>query len=88
MKIKEGLLLRAVGGVNMVVAVGDMAAKFKGVVRLNDTGAFLWKQLESGSDEPSLVSAMLEKYDVTEETAKKDVEAFLSKIRQVGFLDE
>lgn len=88
MKIKKGLMLRSVGGVNMVVAVGDMAARFKGIVRLNETGVFLWKQLESDSDESALVTAMTEKYDVEEDVAKRDVAAFLEKMRQVGFLDE
>ncbi len=88
MKIKKGLMLRSVGGVNMVVAVGDMAARFKGIVRLNETGVFLWKQLESDSDESALVTAMTEKYDVEEDVAKRDVAAFIEKMRQVGFLDE
>ena len=88
MKIKKGLMLRSVGGVNMVVAVGDMAARFKGIVRLNETGVFLWKQLESDSDESALVTAMTEQYDVEEDVAKRDVAAFIEKMRQVGFLDE
>ena len=78
MKIKNGLKLREVGGVNIVVAVGEMASKFKGVVRLNATGTFLWKILESGADESALISALLEKYDVDEATAKADVAAFLA----------
>ena len=88
MKIKNGLKLREVGGVNIVVAVGEMAAKFKGVLRLNATGSFLWKKLEAGADEASLVSALLEKYDVDEATAKTDVSAFLDMIRGANFLDE
>ena len=34
------------------------------------------------------VSAMLEKYDVDEATAKADVSAFIDMIRGAGFLDE
>ena len=88
MKIKNGLKLREVGGVNIVVAVGEMAASFKGVVRLNATGTFLWKQLESDTSESELVASLLEKYDVNEETAKADVYAFVSMIREAGFLNE
>ena len=88
MKVKNGLKLREVGGVNIVVAVGEMATKFKGVLRLNASGTLLWKKLESGADEASLVSALLEKYDVDEATAKNDVTAFLDMIRGANFLDE
>lgn len=88
MKIKNGLKLREVGGVNIVVAVGDMASRFKGVVRLNESGTFLWKCLESGADENGLVAALLEKYDVDEEIAKADAGAFLEMIKKADFLDE
>ena len=88
MKIKKGLKLREMGGVNIVVAVGDMAAKFKGVVRLNESGTFLWKLLENDISEAELLSALLEKYDVTEELAKNDVASFLDMIRNAGFIDE
>ena len=88
MKVKNGLKLRDVGGVNIVVAVGEMAAKFKGVVRLNNTGSFLWKQLENETTEAELVSALLEKYDVSEELAKNDVEAFVAMVRNAGLIDE
>ncbi len=88
MKIKNGLKLREVGGVNIVVAVGEMAAKFKGVVRLNATGTFLWKQLEAGADTDTLVSALLDKYDVDEATAKADASTFLDMLRKADFLDE
>ncbi len=88
MKIKNGLKLREVGGVNIVVAVGEMASRFKGVVRLNATGTFLWKKLEEGRDESTLISALLEKYDVDEATAGDDVAAFLDMIKKADFLDE
>lgn len=88
MKIKNGLKLREVGGINIVVAVGDMAANFKGVVRLNESGTFLWKHLEKDTDEGELVTALLDKYDVTDDVAKNDVATFLSTIRNAGFLDE
>ena len=59
-----------------------------GVIALNGSGSFLWDLLEKGTDEPSLVAAMLEKYDISEDVAKKDVHAFLEKARSVGLLDE
>ena len=88
MKIKNGLKLREVGGVNIVVAVGDMAARFKGVVRLNATGAFLWKKLEEGADEAALTQALTEKYEVDEATARADAIAFLDMARKADFIDE
>lgn len=88
MKIKEGFMKRKVGGTEIVVAVGEKASEFKAMISLNGSGSFLWDLLEKGTDEPSLVAAMLEKYDISEDIAKKDVHAFLEKARSVGLLDE
>ena len=38
MKIKSGLILRSVGGENVVVPVGEMSKKFHGMITLNETG--------------------------------------------------
>ena len=42
-KIKEGFLLRKVAGDHVVVPVGEAGKVFHGMIRLNDTGAFLWE---------------------------------------------
>ena len=46
-KIKEGFLLRKVAGDHVVVPVGEAGKVFHGMIRLNDTGAFLWEQCRS-----------------------------------------
>ena len=70
MKIKEGYILREVADNYLVVAVGGAVKDFKGVITLNETGAFLWKALEKGADEQSLVSSLLDEYDVKKEQAE------------------
>lgn len=88
MKIKKGFMLRSVGGRNIVVAVGNAAAEFNGMITLNDSGAFLWKRLSKGSTYDELVLAMLAEYDVSEETAKKDIDVFLENVRKAGLIDD
>lgn len=88
MKIKKGFIMREVAGENVVIAVGEAAKEFKGMIRLNPTGAFLWKLLEGGTDEAAMVSAMLESYETDEETAKKDISIFVNAVRSAGLLDE
>ena len=86
MKIKDGFILREVAGNYIVVAVGDAVKNFNGVINLNETGAFLWKILEKGGDSESLTSALLGEYDVAEEIAKADVEAFITKLTEAGLV--
>lgn len=86
MKIKEGFLLRKVAGETVVLPVGG-ELDLNMMITLNDTGAFLWEQLESETDENELVAALLAEYDVDEATAKKSVAAFVKKLNENGFLE-
>lgn len=85
MKIKEGFLLRQVAG-QMVVLPSGNELDLNMMITLNDTGAFLWEQLQSETDEAALVAALLVEYDVDEATAAKSVSAFVKKLDENGFL--
>lgn len=87
MKIKEGYLLRQVAGSNIIVAVGDEAVNFDGIKTLNETGAFLWKQIEQGIDEENIVKALMDEYEVDEETAKNDVGEFVKLLINNGLIE-
>lgn len=86
MKIKEGYILREVAGNFIVVAVGDAALDFNGVITLNETGALLWKALENGATESGLLEELKKEYEIDDETAKKDVLAFLGKLKEAELL--
>lgn len=86
MKIKDGLMLYEVAGSYVVVPAGDEALDFNGMVTLNETGAFLWKQLEQECDQTQLVDALLDEYEVTLEQAQNSVERFVAEIRENGFV--
>lgn len=87
MKIKDGYLLRNVAGSSIIVAVGDEAVNFDGIRTLNETGAFLWKQIEQGADEEKIVNALMEEYEVDEETAKNDVQEFVNLLINNGLVE-
>lgn len=80
LKIKDGFILRQVAGNYIVIGVGGEAVDFNGMVTINETGAFLWKILEKGADKEDLLAALLAEYDVDEESAKKDITAFLKNL--------
>ena len=87
MKIKEGFVLRQVADATIVVPSGKTSLDFNGMITLNDTGAFLWKLLESETDEQAVLEAMLGEYDVDEETARAGVEKFVGRLREEGLLE-
>ncbi len=81
MKIKEGYLLRQVAGSNIVVPVGEGSMDFSGVITLNEVGAFIWQILEKGADKQEILDKMLAEYDVSKETAEKDIDEYIEKLR-------
>ena len=86
MKIKKGFLLRKVGAQNVVVAVGAESRNFNGIIRLNDTGKFLWEKLSSEISEDELVSAMISEYEIDEATARNDIETFIETLKEANLL--
>ena len=57
------------------------------MINLNETGAFLWQQLQKDADEETLLKAMLMEYEVDEETAEVGIASFLNKLREADLLE-
>lgn len=87
MKIKKGFMLRKVGKQNVVVALGKASLSFNGIIKLNDTGAFLWGQLSEDKTQDALVNALLAEYDVTPEKAAQDVAKFVETLQKAALLE-
>ena len=88
MKIKDGFVLTEAAGNSLVVAVGDMADKFSGYIKLNSTGAFIWKLIEKKDlSVDELAAAMVAEYDISEEIAKRDILAFEKTLGTAGILE-
>ena len=88
MKQNPNFLLRQVAGSTVVVPVGPAAKRFPGMMRLNESGQFLWELLQNNKTEQELVDAMMVRYEVGFQQATQDVAAFLTRLRSVGALDE
>jgi hypothetical protein len=85
MKIKEGYILRVVAKQNVVLpAIGDL--DLDRMLTLNSTGKFLWERLEQDTDQESLVQAMLDHYEIDENTARTCVANFVKNLENYGFL--
>ena len=82
MKIKDNFMLRKVADTYVVVPVGAAVAEFNGMINLNETGAFLWKEFETDKTFEDVLKAMLEEYEVEENLAKKDLENFVNILKE------
>ena len=82
MKIKNGFVVREVGGESVVVPVGEMSKQFHGMINLNETGAFLWAFFTQEHSVDEAVQALLGEYDVEESIARADVEQYAKNMRE------
>ncbi|MBE6606910.1 MAG: PqqD family protein [Ruminococcaceae bacterium] len=88
MKIRKGFLMREVAGKNVVIATGEAAKNFNGIIKLNESATMLWRMLESDASEEKLVDAIIETYEVDYVTAQNDVSMFVTKLKGAGIVDE
>lgn len=89
-RTKKGFLLRRLGEEYMVVPIGEASKDFNGMIRMNETGAFYWRELEKGISKEALVEKMLERFnDLDAETARNDLQEYLESVKlALDFEDE
>ena len=86
MKIKDSFVLRRVAGVNVIIS-SSASSSFEGMLTLNDTGVFMWNLLTDGADKDAVAEALTHEYDIDAETAKKDTDAFISKLKELDIFE-
>lgn len=85
MKIKDGFMLRTVSGQTVVLPVsGDLDLNM--MIKLNDTGRFLWEKLQKDTTVDELVGEVLKNYDIDEAAARDYIVKFVEGLEKNGFL--
>ncbi|SDO61506.1 PqqD family protein [Eubacterium maltosivorans] len=87
MKIKEGFMLRQIADEYVVVPIGETVLDFNGMINLTESAGFLWQCLEAERTKDELVGCLQAEYEVDAETAEKDIDEFLKKLKENGFLE-
>ena len=88
MHVVPGFVVRQSAGETIAIPAGAAARELSGLLALNGSGQFLFELLQSEQTEDSLVSAMLENYEIDEATARADVVEFVEILRTSGVLAE
>lgn len=89
MRIIDGFKLREVCGESIVVPEGRALVNFNKMISLNETAAYLWKNVEGKDfDVSTLKQLLLDAYDVEEERAAVDAAAIAQKWIENGIVKE
>jgi hypothetical protein len=87
MRIKEDLMLRNILGEWIVVPMGERLLEFNGMIKVNESGAFIWKFLEKGAEREEIIAAMLEEYEIDEAAAAAELDEFIETLSKAGVLE-
>ncbi|MBR5322836.1 MAG: PqqD family protein [Clostridia bacterium] len=88
MKLKGDFVVRSVMDNNVVIPIGQTALKIKGMILLNDVSMVIWECLLNKCDVETIVSAVTDKFEVSDAEARTDIIEFLDLLRKAQLLDE
>ena len=80
--------MKKVMGSFMLISLSESESGVAKMQTLNETGAFLWGELSNDITFEELVKKLTAEYDVDEETAQKDVSAFLSVLEKSDLIEK
>ena len=87
MKVKDNFILRRIAGESLLIPVGEAALSVKGLIALSESGCLLYERLQRDCSRQDLIDLLTDAYEVTEQTAGEDVDAFLEKMRMLDMLE-
>lgn len=88
MKIKKGFVLRPTLGYIVVVATGELAGKFNGMIKLNETSADIWRWIDEGLSREELINRYADTYKVSLEIAARDYDAMVEQMNEAGVFEQ
>lgn len=86
-KIKNGFIIRKIGGQIMAVPTGKMTSEIHGMIVLTESGELLWNALTDGAEIETLADILIDNYEIEREIALTDAEKFVSGLKAQGALE-
>lgn len=88
MRASKDFIMREIAGEHILVPVGAAAARFNGLITMNELGRAIFDLLDREQTVEQLVERIVGEYDVSPETATEDTLEFLQQLRDIGALEE
>ena len=89
MRLTCELVVTQIGNDFVAVPITSGKDSFRGIVRLNESGAMIVNCLMEGKSIGEIADQILSEYDgVTRETAEKAILSVLNKLKSVGIIED
>lgn len=87
MKLKYDFVINNVAGETVAVSVGDNDGRFNGYIKLNDTGAFIFKALQKETTREEIINGLQKEYpDASKSDVTESVDELIKKLGEAQLL--
>lgn len=87
MKLKYNFVVNDVAGEIVAVSVGGTADSFNGYIKLNETGAFIFKMLKKDTTREAIIEALGKEYpDADIKDITDSVDTLIKKLQKADML--
>lgn len=88
MKLKKGFCTQTISDGQVMVPTAEADTDFRGIVRNNETAAFVVDLLKNDTTEEKILDALKSEYDGDEDKMRSDLRTVLNKLREIKAIDE
>jgi hypothetical protein len=88
LKHSYSIVTRKTGNEYVLVPITDNIADMNSVYTLNETGAFIWEQINGERNLEVIINALIKEYDIDKETAANDVFSFVKNLSNYLIINE
>lgn len=86
-KTRMGVVLTEIAGEYVLVAAKALLDECPYVTQLNESSAFLWRQMEQGASLETLEAAVAEEYEIEDPAmARAAIEAFVKQMEELKYI--
>lgn len=87
MKIVKEFILREIAGENVLIPIGNTTQEFNGLITINKTAAFIWKNIDKANSIEEITNLVINKYEIDEESASRDIQEFISILDKANIIE-
>lgn len=87
MKLKYDFVVNKVAGETVAVSVGNNDGQFNGYIKLNETGAYIFKALKEDTTREDIIKGLMAEYpDATQTVVEESVDDLIDKLSKAELL--
>lgn len=88
MKLKYSFVIHEIGNKPVAIAVGNDSDRFNGMIKLNNTGKYVFENMKEDTSVEKLADGLTETFDISREQALSDLKEFIAYLSENGLIEE